>query len=123
MDGAIDGFDATRIGAMDSSDGLADALVQICRMSGVGARLDRSALPIPPGLVEWQGAETALNWTLYGGEDFELVLCLPMAIACELCDRQPGAIVIGQITAEPGVWIGAGDDALELSLDRGFRHF
>jgi thiamine-monophosphate kinase len=121
--GAIEGADMARISAMDSSDGLADAVLQLCRMSGVGARLDRSRLPMPLGLVEWQGAETALNWMLYGGEDFELVLCLPGAIACELCDRQAGAIVIGQITAKSGVWIGSGNDAIELSLNQGFRHF
>lgn len=120
---SIEGADATRIGAMDSSDGLADAVLQICRMSRVSAILDRSVLPIPMGLVEWQGAETALNWTLYGGEDFELVLCLPGAIARKLCDRHPEAMIIGQINAESGVWIGSGNDAIELSLDRGFRHF
>ncbi len=120
---SIDGFDAARVAAMDSSDGLADAVVQICRNSGVGARLERSALPIPIGLVDWQGAETALNWTLYGGEDFELILCLSGALALELCDRHPEAIIIGEITTGTKVWIGTGNDAIELSLDRGFRHF
>jgi thiamine-monophosphate kinase len=116
--------DPSRISAMDSSDGLGDALLQLCRLSGVGARLERSALPVPPGLIAWQGMETALHWTLYGGEDFELVLCLPQAAARSLCDRHRDAAIVGQITADPGVYLVAPDQIpLELNLDRGFRHF
>jgi thiamine-monophosphate kinase len=60
---------------MDSSDGLADALVQICQASSVGAKIERSHIPIPPALNNWSPPQ-ALDWALYGGEDFELVLCL-----------------------------------------------
>lgn len=68
---------------MDSSDGLANALLQISSSSKVGMDIVRSDIPLPPGLRAAVGPETAMKWALYGGEDFELVLCLPPAIAKE----------------------------------------
>lgn len=41
-------FPAEPVAGMDSSDGLADAILQICRASAVGARIYRDRLPIPP---------------------------------------------------------------------------
>jgi len=117
--------DANAIAGMDSSDGLADAIEQICRASGVGARLwreqlrDLAAIGLPESL--------ALEWTLYGGEDFELVLCLPALWAQELVSAAGrGAAIIGEVTRSPEILVvdrlgsGAG-----ITLDRrhGFQHF
>ncbi|MBD3881164.1 thiamine-phosphate kinase [Phormidium tenue FACHB-886] len=111
---------------MDSSDGLADAVLQICRASGVGAKLDRRAIPLPKGLSDWVGEKQAIEWALYGGEDFELVLCLPQGQAAALLALLRGAAIVGQITAEPGVILqdsqGEYPDEI-LSLNRGFQHF
>ncbi|MEB3338825.1 MAG: thiamine-phosphate kinase [Leptolyngbyaceae bacterium] len=113
--------------AMDSSDGLADAIVQICQASGVGARVERSQIPIPAALQEWLSAEQALEWALYGGEDFELVLCLPLQAAEELVNNLgQGAAIVGTITSEPEILL---TDAMghyptqSLSLSQGFQHF
>jgi thiamine-monophosphate kinase len=87
-----------RIAAMDSSDGLADAVIQICRASGVGARLERDRIPLPEGLTNWVSEETAIDWALYGGEDFELVLCLPFEIAEALAAELGGsAAIVGRM--------------------------
>jgi thiamine-monophosphate kinase len=72
---------------MDSSDGLADAIIQICRASGVGAKVDRPKIPIPDIFREIVSTEKALDWALYGGEDFELVLFLPIANAELLVEK------------------------------------
>ena len=123
---ALQATTAAAIAGMDSSDGLADAVLQICRASGVGARLERSWLPIPPGLTDWVGAAQAVNWCLYGGEDFELILCLPWAIAKELVGQLGhGAAIIGTTTVEPEVWlVSANDDRRErLTLEQGFQHY
>ena len=120
-------YSAVRIAGMDSSDGLADAIFQIARASGCGARIDRAKLPIPEALSQWVGVETALDWALYGGEDFELVLCLPSESAEELVKKlgSPAAIV-GTITKDTGICLtdstGAKSDRY-LSLDKGFEHF
>lgn len=114
------------IAGMDSSDGLADAVLQICRASGVGAHLESDRLPIPLGLTDWVGLNQARQWTLYGGEDFELVLALPEAIAHPVIQRIGSpASILGTITAEPEVQlIDTHHHRLEtLSLDQGFQHF
>jgi thiamine-monophosphate kinase len=116
-----------RVAGMDSSDGLADAILQICRASKVGAVLDRNQIPIPPELSGWVSAQQALDWALYGGEDFELVLCLPESLAKAL-QAQLGhaAFTIGRVTATPDVVLqdstGTYPDTV-LSLTQGFQHF
>ncbi len=65
------------IAGMDSSDGLADAILQICRASSVGAVLEARQIPLDATFHHWLTPEKALEYALYGGEDFELVLCLP----------------------------------------------
>ncbi|MEO0867515.1 MAG: thiamine-phosphate kinase [Cyanobacteria bacterium J06642_11] len=117
---------AQAIAVMDTSDGLADAVIQICAQSGLGAVLLRSQLPVPPGLVEAVGLATASQWCLYGGEDFELVLSLPKDVAMKFIAQLPGSQVIGYITAEPGVRLV--DDVTqepEMILDqgKGYQHF
>jgi thiamine-monophosphate kinase len=112
---------------MDSSDGLADAVLQICRASKAGARLDRRSIPLPDGLSSWVGEKQAIEWALYGGEDFELVLCLPRAQAEDVLVRLgSGAAIVGWITAESGVVLrdhtGEYPDEM-LSFSQGFQHF
>ena len=111
---------------MDSSDGLADAVIQICRCSGVGAILERQAIPILPALKEIF-PEKALDWALYGGEDFELVLCLPEKQAMDLIktlDNQ--AVIIGKIVSGSDVTLidSTGEHSTQvLGLSSGFQHF
>lgn len=117
----------TSIAGMDSSDGLADAIVQICRASGVGASIERSQIPLPSALQQWVGAEQALEWALYGGEDFELILCLPLAWAQALVRQLGnGAAIVGTITEDPTVRLVDATGSLPdqpLTLERGFQHF
>jgi thiamine-monophosphate kinase len=118
---------ALRVTGMDSSDGLADAVLQICRASRVGAQIERNLIAFPPCLTAWVSEVQAIEWALYGGEDFELVLCLPRLAAQRLVDKLGnGAAIIGTITAGSAVVLkdSSGIYADEvLSLDRGFQHF
>ncbi|MEM7066234.1 MAG: thiamine-phosphate kinase [Cyanobacteria bacterium P01_B01_bin.77] len=114
------------IAVMDTSDGLADAVIQICHQSHVGATLQRSHLPIPPGLSDTVGIAMAENWTLYGGEDFELVLSLPPAMAKVFIEQLPGSQLIGHTTVEPVIRLV--DDVTHgadspLDQDLGYQHF
>lgn len=54
---------------MDTSDGLADALMQIAKASGVTISVDTTKIPHDPSV----DIETAL----YGGEDYQLVAIVP----------------------------------------------
>lgn len=116
------------IAAMDSSDGLANAVLHLTQASGVGAKLMRSRLPISPALVPWVGAEQGLEWCLYGGEDFELVLALPPDLASALLPRLgPNATLIGTVeSAATGVILVNSAEAttgVPLTWDQGFQHF
>jgi thiamine-monophosphate kinase len=112
------------IAGMDSSDGLADAVCQMARASGVGARIERSAISMHPALAKF-APEKALEWALYGGEDFELVLCMHLERAQAILPKLPlGAAIVGQVTADPAVLLVDGANMIaELSRDRGFQHF
>ncbi|MFB6275705.1 MAG: thiamine-phosphate kinase [Halothece sp.] len=111
-----------RVGGMDSSDGLADAILQICRASSVGAKIDADLLPIPAEISQWVSPEKARKWTLYGGEDFELVLMLPQTPAEKLQEQLGNsARIIGKITAQTDVRV-VGDN-VDLTLSQGFQHW
>ena len=115
-----------RVAGMDSSDGLADALIQICQASGVGAKIEQSQIPVPAALKNWVPSP-ALEWALYGGEDFELVLCLPLNLATVLVQKLGnGAAIVGTITPDLEVQLidqtGKNPDQV-ITLSRGFQHF
>jgi thiamine-monophosphate kinase len=115
---------------MDTSDGLADAILQICRASGVGAIVEGEKIPLPVAFNNfnnWLTQEEALEYALYGGEDFELVLCLPQQPADKLVRQLGGsAAIVGTITIGSTVILRnqyLGDPDRVLTLSRGFQHF
>jgi thiamine-monophosphate kinase len=118
------------IAGMDSSDGLADAVLQLCRASRVGAELSYRHLPIDPAL-QHTFANRALEWCLYGGEDFELVLCLPPRVAHDLLARlievgSTGATIVGKVIPDPQVLLIDTQQQWPtqiLRLEQGFQHF
>ncbi len=102
---------------MDLSDGVATDLHRLCRMSGVGARVERDALPVPP-LVNDAGGWLAARGTpadplalaLYGGEDFELLFTAPPAAEAPLRAR---------LAPLPLARIGSMDDSADILLAHG----
>jgi thiamine-monophosphate kinase len=115
------------IAGMDSSDGLADAIAQICHCSGVGAQIERDYLKIFPALNKLVETETAFNWLLYGGEDFELVLCLPLNLGSALVkDWGRETAIIGTVTSNSKITITGSRDSTtlqSLNIAKGFQHF
>ncbi|MEH1828533.1 MAG: thiamine-phosphate kinase [Nostoc sp.] len=115
------------LAGMDSSDGLADAIIQICRASGVGAVLEHRQIPVPKTFNHWLRPEQALQYALYGGEDFELVLCLPQELASALVQHiGEGAAIAGRITAGSTVILHDEQKKFPdqvLNLSQGFQHF
>lgn len=124
---ALEDGEFQALAGMDSSDGLANAVLLLCQASGVGAKLMRSHLPIPPNLEVWVGEQTALDWCLYGGEDFELVMCLPAEVALEMLPHLgENAAIIGTIEPDPKVVLvddRTANPDLELTADGCFQHF
>ncbi|MFM7888598.1 MAG: thiamine-phosphate kinase [Pseudanabaena sp.] len=107
----LSGFPVT---GMDSSDGLADAIAQICRASQVGAKIYWRSLPIHRAIRMLAG-DRALDWVLYGGEDFELVLCMPFKLAEPFVHQLPNSAIIGKIIE--------GNQIDGLEMRSAFQHF
>lgn len=119
--------DLSRVAGMDSSDGLADAIIQICRCSNVGAIVDRNLIPQLSDLEQIVSPQQAWEWILYGGEDFELVLCLDDRAAQVLIDNLgKDAAIIGEIVAGDKVVLIDSNHFYPqriLSMTEGFQHF
>ncbi len=108
---------------MDASDGLADALVQICRASGVGMDIDLEKLPIDVETVsvaQLAGTDP-VDWALYGGEDYELVGCIPEDRFKGWSEDNPFK-VIGVVTAADEINLKSGEvTAMQLDLSKCFE--
>lgn len=111
---------------IDVSDGVMQDLGHICEMSGVGARLELSKLPLSAGYRAACGAES-YALALSGGEDYELLFCVPkgrLAEVEELFARlEPGFTVVGEIVEGEGVAARHPDGTSYSAQQRGFDHF
>lgn len=97
---------------MDVSDGLADAITQLCESSGCGATVTPAAVPVHTGAT--------LADALSGGEDYELLFAVPRRRTrlFHAAIRQAGEVPvteIGECTKGEGV--------VGLEHADGFRHF
>jgi thiamine-monophosphate kinase len=101
---------------IDISDGLSRDLTHICKGSGVGAIIESSLVPIHADAVELCGRDRvpALDHALNDGEDYELLFTSAGEV--------PHGIRIGQITAEPGIFIRGGDGVMRPLAARGWQH-
>ena len=113
----------------DLSDGLATDLAHICAESGVGAVVAAEKIPLSPLL--YQAAEicgqSALDWALAGGEDYQL-LCTAgehqVAELCKLVREKTGRelFAVGCIVEGQGVFLEEAGQRREISY-RGYEHF
>ena len=116
------------VAGMDSSDGLADAIAQICRCSGVGAVIDIPSIPQCSILAKFPTHIPLEQWILNGGEDFELVLAASPQLARNLLSHLgEEAAIIGQITEESKIIYRRSErEFLDNNISNsiaGFEHF
>jgi len=115
-----------RAAAMDASDGLADALVQIGRSSAVGMEVDEAAIPIhqqTQDVARLAGAD-AMDWALYGGEDYELVATIAAERWLRMQQLPNNTFKkIGTVTDKHSTILlkGAGGRSYPLTLDKTFQ--
>jgi thiamine-monophosphate kinase len=114
---------------IDVSDGLSLDLSRITAASGCGAVVDVHRVPIAPAArtlaAQRSDGSTPLEHALADGEDFELILALPVEAARELIARQPiacGCTQIGQFIAEPGLWQRDASGERRPLVPRGYEH-
>ncbi len=109
-----------RAAGTDSSDGLIDAIQNICDSSNCQAVLDANNLPKDH---EWPNGSTWDNWCMNGGEDFELVLSLPPSWAKALLLALPSSRLIGVIkSGQPKVSWNHSKDLINVN-DIENKHF
>lgn len=121
--------DEGRYALMDTSDGLADAALKLAQASQVAIVLEESALhPLPAELQHAQAHDglDAMNLVLYGGEDFELLLCAPPAALTRLQHQGILLTRVGRVEANPAgsAWLETlHQDRHPLHFDGCFQHF
>lgn len=115
---------------IDTSDGTASDLLHLVEASGVGVRLDASALPAAPGVTETARAAAVETdaWALGGGEDYELLLAAAPAFGAAakgFAGRLGLPLTrIGEILApEEGRTITRRDGRHEPLAAKGWDHF
>jgi len=116
---------------VDASDGVAADLLHLCDASRVGAEVHVARLPTSPALQRAARARgvPAWRWTLYGGEDYELVCTAPPARVASLrrAVLRAGGVPlhdIGEIVARKSnrVLVREGGRRVALS-PAGWQHF
>jgi thiamine-monophosphate kinase len=115
--------------AMDVSDGLSLDLGRMCEESGCGAELTLSSIPISAAAREAAlrnpQSDTPLERALSDGEDFELLLAMPLEEASRAAADTSlgvGLSIIGRFVAERGLYaIDAAGNRTPLT-PRGYEH-
>ena len=126
--GALLGRNRAASACMDSSDGLADAVTQLAKASGSGARIDASSIPLNRSGSGWLAAngQDPVAACVAGGDDYELLFAVPRRTAGRLkaVMREARGVPItriGELT--PDLTVGLARDGRVEPLPAGFVHF
>src|SRR5262249_16135761 len=113
---------------IDISDGLSSDLGHILEESGrIGAVLDVTNIPIHHDAIDQSLTDgiPALAQALHDGEDFELCVVVAPERARALLAGPPLPARlhrVGEVRAEPGLWLRHADGTLSRVEPRGFDH-
>ncbi|MGQ4879654.1 thiamine-phosphate kinase [Billgrantia sp. LNSP4103-1] len=107
--------------AIDISDGLLADLEHLLAASGVAARLEPGALPLADGLTEALGDRAAYRAALSGGDDYELLVSLPVSVL-EAAQRRLAEQGLA-LTPIGTVHDGAGLSGVDIDGAHGWQHF
>ena len=115
---------------IDISDGLASEIHHICKGSGVGAAVVTSMLPVNEHtqMAAQSLGQDFLEWVLYGGEDYELLVTLAedqaFAVKGELGKLGVDFTVIGKVTDKAkGINLLREDGSVVSLRKKGYDHF
>jgi thiamine-monophosphate kinase len=111
---------------IDVSDGLGGDLEKLCAASGCGAEVDAAALPVSESLLGAVGRESAREYALTGGDDYELLFTVPLARLGAMTNAIAmglGPVTrIGSLVSGNGVRVFSRGGVMQFS-GAGFDHF
>ncbi len=113
----------------DISDGLISELRAMTRFGGIGAEIQAAKIPLDEATqyVAREYGKDALDFALYGGEDYELLAAIPpsrvhrvqqLCLACGLPITE-----IGVVTGSRGIRVVQNGEELKIDDRKGFHHF
>lgn len=112
--------------AIDISDGLSADLSHICSSSGVGACLNKEAIPIH-ALVTKYLKNKGVDLALTGGDDYELCFTVsPQHLDLLMTEARKMGVdcyPIGVIEQNAGLRLRTADNRIEEFIPRGYSHF
>lgn len=115
--------------AIDVSDGLSLDLFRLCEASGCGAAIDLANIPVAAAADESARLKNdgvqPIDHALGDGEDFELILAIPLESAKILLAEQPlktPLTMIGSFISEPGLFAVGEDMQFHPLSPRGYEH-
>lgn len=106
--------------AIDISDGLAADLNHILKKSHVGAILYVDQLPLSHFLCESVSSIDAIEFALYGGDDYELCFTIPPD---KINDLSFDCTCVGEITKNTGLNLLFSDGKKYYGKKQGYQHF
>ncbi|MCS6919678.1 MAG: thiamine-phosphate kinase [Fimbriimonadales bacterium] len=114
----------------DLSDGLAADLPKLLRASRRGAVIYPAQVPVHPVARQWAQAHglDPTQFAIAGGEDYELLIAAPPSNAERMMERIPKQTgtplrKIGEVIAEPELWLEYSDGRRESFEIAGWDHF
>lgn len=110
---------------IDLSDGLSSDLHHICEASRVGAKIFSDKIPIESKISDLNFKFSALELTLSGGEDFQLLFTVnpKKKFLLEKEMKNQPLSGIGEITANTAIIEFIADGKSTVLKPKGFRHF
>lgn len=109
-----------RAAGTDSSDGLLEAIKNLCTNSSCQAIINPSSLP---KTHEWPKGGGWDHWCLCGGEDFELIISLPPIWGKQLIEQNPNYYLIGYMEKGNGQVFGKNGENYNLKNYESFNHY
>lgn len=111
--------------AMDVSDGLVGDLVKLLRASGASARVELAKIPLSAAAREAVTAEpTLFDRAVTGGDDYEILCCIPLEAAAWASAAAPSLTEIGEVLAGEAAPLLLGRDGSARRYDKAsFSHF
>lgn len=112
--------------AIDISDGLCADLNHICQSSNLGATLNQEAIPIYALVQEVKNA-TALDFALYGGDDYELCFTIAptrlKSFKQKLKESNQHCFQIGEMEIARGLRLVDRHSVISPLAAKGYTHF